>query len=107
MGFVRRGGGGGGGDDGGGGDELLGDVHKRCTICRRELLPWEDVCPEDGGAAVMPGDLGAGHDALLAQLLAGDPDGEDDDENDGENDDPPEPASNEFAPGWPANDDLA
>ncbi len=75
MGIVRRGGGGGGGDEDDG-DEQLGTAHRRCATCRRELLPWEDVCPDDGGEAVTPGALGAlsdEHDALLARLLAEEP----------------------------------
>ena len=89
MGFVRRGGGGGGGDEGGGSDELQGMAHRRCEVCRRELLPWEDTCPDDGGAAVAPGELGADeHDALLARLLAeDDADDTDDDTGDDRGDD--------------------
>ncbi len=99
MGFVRRGGGGGGGDQGGGGDELLGEVHKRCGICRRELHPWEDVCPEDGGSAVMPGELDAGHDDLLARLLADeDADGDDAAAEDDAADDVPDDV-----PSWPTD----
>lgn len=70
MGFVRRGGGGGGGGDDGGGDSEVGSSIKRCSVCRRELLPWEDVCPDDGGPAILPEQLGADHDALLARILA-------------------------------------
>lgn len=70
MGFVRRGGGGGGGGDEGGGDEEQGLAIERCEICRRELLPWEDTCPDDGGRAIAPGQVQPEHDALLARLLA-------------------------------------
>ena len=73
MGFVRRGGGGGGGDEGGGDvGGLTGDAFRRCAVCRRELLPWQQTCPDDGGAAVEPGSLAAEHDELLARLLAED-----------------------------------
>ena len=73
MGLIRRGGGGGGGDEGGGSDSLgLDDEYKRCETCRRELLPWQDTCPDDGGRAVAPGELAADHDPLLARLLAED-----------------------------------
>lgn len=82
MGLIRRGGGGGGGDEGGGSDSLgLDDEYKRCETCRRELLPWQDTCPDDGGRAVSPGALAADHDPLLARLLAED-DGADDGEGD-------------------------
>jgi len=84
VGLIRRGGGGGGGDEGGGSDSLgLDDEYKRCETCRRELLPWQDTCPDDGGRAVSPGELAADHDPLLARLLAeddadpGDTDGDD------------------------------
>ena len=83
MGFVRRGGGGGGGGDEGGGDEEQGVAIKRCEVCRRELLPWEDTCPDDGGRAIVPQQVEPEHDALLARLLA-DEDGQDDQDHDGE-----------------------
>jgi len=80
VGLIRRGGGGGGGDEGGGSDSLgLDDEYKRCETCRRELLPWQDTCPDDGGRAVSPGELAADHDPLLARLLAEDGDAEPDD----------------------------
>lgn len=72
MGLIRRGGGGGDEDDGGGDSLGLGDDHKRCEVCRREMLPWQDTCPDDGGRGVAPGTLGATHDPLLARLLAED-----------------------------------
>lgn len=88
MGFVRRGGGGGGGGDEGGGDEEQGVSIKRCEVCRRELLPWEDTCPDDGGSAVTPQQIQPDHDALLARLLAeeeaADADGADAADGDGE-----------------------
>lgn len=81
MGFVRRGGGGGGGDEGGG-DEEQGVSIRRCETCRRELLPWQDACPDDGGRAVTPQEVEPEHDALLARLLA-----EDDEDADAEDED--------------------
>ena len=102
MGFVRRGGGGGGGGDEGGGDEEQGVSIKRCEVCRRELLPWEDTCPDDGGRAVTPQEVEPEHDALLARLLA------EDDEEDGdvgmEDAEPEEPATDD-EPTWPSGDD--
>lgn len=75
MGFVRRGGGGGGGGgDEGGGDEEQGVSIQRCEICRRELLPWETECPDDGGRAIRPQEVQPAHDALLARLLEDDDD---------------------------------
>ncbi len=96
MGFVRRGGGGGGGGDEGGGDEEQGVSIKRCEICRRELLPWEDTCPDDGGRAIAPESVRPEHDALLARLLAEEEGEEDDDE-----------AADDGGPSWPANEDPA
>ena len=102
MGLIRRGGGGGGGDEGGGSDSLgLDDDYKRCETCRRELLPWQDTCPDDGGRAVAPGELAADHDPLLARLLAedeaesADVDGQDDEPDDGPGDEGDEPT-------WPS-----
>lgn len=110
MGFVRKGGGGGGGDEGGGDqDELRGDAHKRCAVCRRELLPWQSVCPDDGGAAIEPGELGAPeHDELLRRLLAEDPRLADDDAGgtDGtDGDDDAGGEGGEDAPTWPEGAD--
>ncbi len=40
-------------EDGGAGPVLGLDLELRaCPTCRRELHPWEDVCPADGSAAV-------------------------------------------------------
>lgn len=61
MGYVRE-------DD----DDLQADGVRRCATCRRELLPWEDTCPQDGGRAVRPDEIPAETDALLARLLAED-----------------------------------
>jgi hypothetical protein len=36
---------------GGSGLELDLDL-RSCAVCRRDLHPWEDVCPVDGGEAV-------------------------------------------------------
>lgn len=36
--------------------ELDLDV-KACPVCRRELLPWQETCPEDGAGAVARADL--------------------------------------------------
>ena len=108
MGFVRRGGGGGGGGDEGGGDEEQGVSIKRCEVCRRELLPWEDTCPDDGGRAIVPQEVEPEHDALLARLLA------DDDEAgegagppvaDGDEDVEREPDASDDEPTWPAGED--
>lgn len=100
MGFVRRGGGGGG--DEGGGDEEQGVSIRRCEVCRRELLPWQDTCPDDGGRAVAPQEVEPEHDALLARLLA------EDDEADGESaaeDAEPEDAATDDEPTWPSGED--
>jgi hypothetical protein len=79
MGFVQKK----GGDEGGGGGsglELDLDL-KACSTCRRELLPWQDTCPDDGGAAVPKTQLQA-DDPVAARLAAllddEDPDGPDD-----------------------------
>ena len=83
MGFVtndKRGGDEGGGS-GGSGLEL--DLDTRvCADCRRELLPWQDTCPDDGGAAVKPGDLPPPPDPL-ADRLASMLDDEDEDDVEG------------------------
>lgn len=73
MGFiVPKGGGeedGGAGGSGGSGLELDLDL-KACGTCRRELLPWQDTCPDDGGPAVRKADLTAPRDPLAARLAA-------------------------------------
>lgn len=99
MGLIRRGGGGGDEDDGGGDSLGLGDDHRRCEVCRRELLPWQDTCPDDGGRGVAPGALGATHDPLLARLLA------EDAEDDGAEDDGADAAGDD-APTWPSGGDA-
>ena len=103
MGLFRRGGGGGDEDDGGGDSLGLGDDHKRCEVCRRELLPWQDTCPDDGGRGVAPGELDAVHDPLLARLLAEDDAEADDDGDAGADVDGDEPD----APAWPSGDGSA
>ncbi len=80
MGFVqKKGGDEDGGAGGGSGLEMDLDL-KACAICRRELLPWQDVCPDDGGRAVPKAGLVAETDPLaerLAAMLDDDP-GDDD-----------------------------
>ena len=100
MGFVRRGGGGGGGDEGGG-DEEQGVSIKRCEVCRRELLPWEERCPDDGGRAVTPQQIQPDHDALLARLLAEEQDGEADGDDDGAGADDDGAGADDDGPVWP------
>ena len=41
---------------------------RACEICRRELLPWQDECPDDGGRAVRREDLPPPADPLAEQL---------------------------------------
>jgi hypothetical protein len=48
----------------------LGDELLRCQVCRRELLPWETTCPDDGGPGVLPSQIAAATDPLLERLLA-------------------------------------
>ena len=60
-------------------DGLSLDLELRaCTVCRRELLPWQEVCPDDGGAAILKRDLPPDEDArlrrLAERLLAEEPD---------------------------------
>lgn len=56
-------------------DELPGSgLHvdldtRRCPECRRETLPWQDVCPDCGIAPVSPSELPASGFALPAHLL--------------------------------------
>lgn len=62
-------------DDGGGlaGRGLTVDLDERhCARCGRLLHPWEEACPDDGGAAVRAGEAPPPSDALLARLLARD-----------------------------------
>jgi hypothetical protein len=44
-------------DDQGGTDLGLTLDTLRCPVCRRELPPWIEVCPDDGAGAVRLGDL--------------------------------------------------
>lgn len=47
-----------GGDEVRPGQGLELDLDPRvCATCRRELLPWQERCPDDGGAAVAPSAL--------------------------------------------------
>ena len=49
-------------------DGLQLDLELRaCVRCRRELLPWQTVCPDDGSEAVPKSDLPAATDPLLAR----------------------------------------
>lgn len=41
---------------------------KACEVCRRELLPWQKVCPDDGGRGV-PRETLPPKDDPLARLL--------------------------------------
>jgi hypothetical protein len=45
-----------------------------CATCRRELMPWEDRCPADGGEAIAKTALAPPSDPLLDRLLAEQPD---------------------------------
>lgn len=79
MPFVKKGGG--GHEDDGGGGFGLGDAldPPACPVCRRELLPWQEACPDDGGTPVPRSQLPPMSDPLLDRLLAeddGDPDPE-------------------------------
>jgi hypothetical protein len=62
---------------GGGGLELDLDI-RSCTICRRDLHPWETVCPDDGGEAVPRTLLASPMAPPPAYLLAFDDDVDDD-----------------------------
>ena len=86
MGFVTNDKRGGGGEEGGGsGPSVELDLDNRvCATCRRELLPWQDVCPDDGGAAVKPGELPPPEDPLAERLAAM----RDDDQPEESSDDP-------------------
>jgi hypothetical protein len=69
MGFVQKKEDDGGGALGGGaGLEVDLDL-KACETCRRELLPWQDTCPDDGGRALPKTALAPDADPLLARLL--------------------------------------
>lgn len=74
MGFVTKRSGGGEEDGGGGAGERL-SLHDDldplvCPVCRRELLPWQERCPEDDAAPVPRSQLPPADDPLLARLLA-------------------------------------
>jgi hypothetical protein len=69
MGFVQKKGGDEGGGSGGSGLEMDLDL-KACEVCRRELLPWQETCPDDGGRAVPTSGLAAEHDPHAARLAA-------------------------------------
>lgn len=69
MGFVQKRGGDEGGGSGGSGLEMDLDL-KACGICRRELLPWQETCPDDGGPAVPKAGLPAEVDPVAARLAA-------------------------------------
>lgn len=41
-----------------GGSGLRFDLEQRaCPVCRRDLLPWQEHCPDDGTAAVRRAEL--------------------------------------------------
>ncbi|MDX1659649.1 MAG: hypothetical protein R3343_12580 [Nitriliruptorales bacterium] len=93
MGFVTNDKRGGGGEEGGGsGPSVELDLDNRvCATCRRELLPWQETCPDDGGEAVKPGELPPPEDPLAERLAAMMDDGDqsdseqvDDDQSDDE-----------------------
>ena len=65
-------------EPGGVGAGLHLDLDQRyCTTCRRALQPWQDICPDDGGAAVPLGDLPSSIPPPPAHLLADDEDEDD------------------------------
>lgn len=62
---------------GGGGSGLHMDLDERyCVTCRRELMPWQTTCPDDGGKGVPLTELPSSMPPPPAHLLAD----EDDDE---------------------------
>lgn len=68
MPFVNKGGG--GDEDAGDRDSLRIDLDPlACPVCRRELLPWQDTCPDDGVPPVRKSALPPVDDPLLARLL--------------------------------------
>lgn len=69
MGFVQKKGGDEGGGSGGSGVEMDLDL-KACEVCRRELLPWQEICPDDGGRAVPKAGLPAVQDPMAERLAA-------------------------------------
>lgn len=57
----------------GGGSGLELDLELRaCSTCRRDLYPWEAVCPADGGEAVLRTMLSAPLPPPPAHLLTDD-----------------------------------
>lgn len=94
MGFVFKRGGGGEDDGGGGGEHTsldLGLDPLACPVCRRELLPWQERCPEDDVAPVHRSELPPADDPLLARLLAMEADDA-------------TPSADDGAPRWPSRD---
>ena len=64
------------------GDEVVGDGlslrmdlgERVCSACGRDLHPWEEVCPADGGVPVAPATRrSATAPAVPAHLLAEEP----------------------------------
>lgn len=45
---------------------------RACEVCRRELLPWQQTCPDDGGRAVRQEDLPPPVDPLVERLAGED-----------------------------------
>lgn len=43
---------------------------RACEVCRRELLPWQATCPEDGGRGVKREELPPPADPLAERLAA-------------------------------------
>lgn len=66
-------------EPGGGGSGLHMDLDERyCVTCRRELMPWQTSCPEDGGEAVALTELPSSMPPPPAHLLADSDDAEPD-----------------------------
>lgn len=60
-------------EPGGGGSGLHLDLDERyCPACRRELLPWQERCPEDGAAGVLLEELPPSMPPPPAHLLSDD-----------------------------------
>jgi hypothetical protein len=91
---------------GSGGSGLYLDLEERyCAVCRRALLPWQESCPDDGGAALAISELPSAMPPPPAHLMGDeDEDGEDDglvdgfddefdDPDQGETTDPDDPTS--------------
>ena len=80
---------------GSGGSGLHLDLEERyCAVCRRALLPWQEACPDDGGAALTISDLPSPMPPPPAHLLGDEDEGSEDVEraDDGEDNDPNDPA---------------